>query len=74
MSAIDIDRFAPREARISEDGELVGEVFRDEIGFEEEPPFHVVDLSEDPRGPKRVYVREDLVETVRWTLDPNPVC
>ena len=73
MQSIDIDRIAPRQTRIHEDGELVGEVFRDEAGFEEEPPFHVVDLSEDPRGPKRVYLREDLVETVRWTLDPYPV-
>ena len=73
MQAIDIDRIAPREARIHEDGELVGEVFRDETGFGEEPPFHVVDLSEDPRGPKRVYLREDLVETARWTLDAHPV-
>ena len=73
MTGIDIDRAAPTVARITEDGELVGELFRDESGFEEEPPFHVVDLTEDPRGPKRVYLRESLVETARWTLDPLPV-
>ena len=28
---------------------------------------------EDPRGPKRVYLRESLLETARWTLDPHPV-
>ncbi|MDE3260993.1 MAG: hypothetical protein OYL41_03305 [Acidobacteriota bacterium] len=73
MSAIDIDRAVPPMPRLSEDGELVGELFRDEAGFEEEPPFYVVDLTEDPRGPKRVYVRESLLETARWTLDPHPV-
>ena len=70
MTGIDIDRAAPAVARLSEDGELVAELFRDENAFDEEPAVHVVDLSDDPRGPKRIYVRESLVETARWTLDP----
>ena len=73
MTGIDIDAIAPERTRLHEDGELVAELFRDEAGFEEEPPFNVVDLSEDPRGPKRIYVRESLVETARWTLDAYPV-
>ena len=73
MTGIDIDRAAPMVTRLSEDGELVAELFRDEAGFEEEPPFNVVDLSEDPRGPKRICLRESLVETARWTLDAYPV-
>ena len=73
MSGIDIDRTAPMVARLSEDGELVTELFRDEGGFEEEPPFNVVDLTEDPRGPKRVCLRESLIETARWTVDAYPV-
>ena len=73
MSGIDIAAIAPEQTRLHEDGELVAELFRDEAGFEEEPPFNVVDLTEDPRGPKRIYVRESLVETARWTLDPYPV-
>ena len=63
----------PTQTRLSEDGELVAELFRDEAGFEEEPPFNVVDLTEDPRGPKRICLRESLVETARWTLDAYPV-
>ena len=73
MSEIDIAAIAPEQTRLSEDGELVAELFRDEAGFEEEPPFNVVDLTEDPRGPKRVCLRESLVETARWTLDACPV-
>ncbi|MDE0175635.1 MAG: hypothetical protein OYH76_21195 [Defluviicoccus sp.] len=73
MSAIDIAVIAPEQTRLQEDSDLVTELFRDEAGFEEEPPFHVVDLTEDPRGPKRVYLRESLLETARWTLDPHPV-
>ena len=73
MTGIDIAAIAPEQTRLSEDGELVAELFRDEAGFEEEPPFNVVDLSEDPRGPKRICLRESLVETARWTLDAYPV-
>ena len=73
MTSIDIAAIAPEQTRLSEDGELVAELFRDEAGFEEEPPFNVVDLTEDPRGPKRVCLRESLVETARWTVDAYPV-
>ena len=51
----------------------MGEVFRDETGFEEEPPFHVVDLSEDPRGPdrtnNRVAVRASSLAMCRLMAD-----
>ena len=73
MAAIDILEATPEEARIYEDGDLIGEIFRDESAFEDEPPFYVVDLSEDPRGPKRVYARENLVETVHWMVDSHPL-
>ena len=73
MTGIDIAAIAPEQTRLHEDSELVAELFRDEAGFEEEPPFNVVDLTEDPRGPKRICLRENLVETARWTLDAYPV-
>ena len=73
MTGIDIAAIAPEQTRLHEDGELVAELFRDEAGFEEEPPFNVVDLTEDPRGPKRICLRESLVETARWTVDAYPV-
>ena len=38
MTSIDIAAIAPEQTRLSEDGELVAELFRDEAGFEEEPP------------------------------------
>ena len=73
MSEIDIDRAAPTVARLSEDGELVAELFRDENAFDEEPAVHVVDLSDDPRGPKRVCLRGQRLDAARWTLDQYPV-
>ena len=73
MAAIDILDATPEEARIHEDGHLVGEIFRDETSFEDQPTFHVVDLTEDPRGPKRVYASENLIETVHWMVDSQPL-
>ena len=73
MTSIDIAAIAPMVARLSEDGELVAELFRDENAFDEEPAVHVVHLSDDPHGPKRICLRESLIETARWTLDPHPV-
>ena len=73
MTGIDINAIAPMVARLSEDGELVAELFRDENAFDEEPAVHVVNLTEDPHGPKRVYVCEQSLDAALWTLDPYPV-
>lgn len=73
MTTIDIRELAPEEARIHEDGELVAELFRDETAFDEDPPFYTVHLSDDPRGARRVYAREQLFESARWTVDPHPL-
>ena len=73
MAAIDIQHATPEEARIYEDGDLIGEIFRDESAFEEQAPFYTVHLTEDPRGPRRVYARENLTETVQWMVDSDPV-
>lgn len=73
MPRIDIAAIAPEQTRLHEDGELVAEQFRDEATFEDEPSLFVVDLSDDPHGPRRIYLREQRHETARWTLDPRPV-
>ena len=73
MPRIDIAAIAPVQTRLHEDGELVAELFRDEAAFEEEPSLFVVDLSDDPHGHRRIYFREQCIETPRWTLDPRPV-
>lgn len=73
MPRIDIAAIAPEQTRLHEDGELVAELFRDEDAFEEEPSLHVATLSDDPDGPRRIYLRDQRLETVRWTLDPRLV-
>lgn len=73
MPPIDIRDAAPAQVRLSEDGELVAEIFRDDNAFEEHAPFHVVELSEDPGGPRRIYARERPFETARWTVDSHPL-
>ena len=73
MSCIDIAAIAPEQTRLHEDSELVAELFRDESAFEEEPSLYVVDLSDDPAGPKRIHLREHCLDTARWTLDARLV-
>ena len=73
MTGIDIAAIAPEQTRLHEDGELVAELFRDENAFDEEPAVHVADLSDDPRGPKRVCLRGQRLDAARWTLDAYPV-
>ena len=69
MTATDIQDLAPEQARIFEDGELVAEIFRGDHAFEEQAPFYVVDLTDDPHGPRRIYARDHSIETARWTVD-----
>ena len=73
MPRIDIDRIAPTMERISEDGELVAELFRHDDAFEEAPAFYAVGFTEDPRGAKRIYARDRLVDTALWDLDAHPL-
>ena len=70
MTSIDIAAIAPEQTRLHEDSELVAELFRDENEFDEEPALYVVDLSEDPHGPKRICLREQRIDAARWTVDP----
>ena len=70
MTSIDIAAIAPEQTRLHEDGELVAELFRGESAFDEEPAVYVVDLSDDPHGPKRVCLREQRLDAARWILDP----
>ena len=70
MTFIDIAAMAPERTRLHEDSELVTELFRDENTCDEEPAVYVVDLSEDPNGPKRICLREQRIDAARWTVDP----
>ncbi len=69
MTATDIQHMAREQARVFEDGELVGRVFCGDHAFEEQVPFNVVDLTDDPHGPRHIYARDHSIETARWTVD-----
>ena len=69
MPRIDIDRLAPKQEPVHDGGELVTELFRDETAFEEEPAFYLVNLTDDPHGPRRVYTSDRSLETACWTVD-----
>ena len=70
MTSIDIAAIAPERTRLHEDSELVAELFRDENACDEEPAVYVVDLSDDPRGPKRICLRDQRLDAARWIVDP----
>lgn len=70
MSAMDIAAIAPAQTRLQENSELVTELFRDESAFDEEPAVYVVDLSDDPHGPKRICLRGQRLDAACWTVDP----
>ncbi|MDE0172450.1 MAG: hypothetical protein OYH76_16090 [Defluviicoccus sp.] len=73
MSRIEFRRRTPEESAIYEDDELVGEVYRQESALEEEPHYYVVHLSEDPRGPKRIFERGAIRDTAQWMVDSHPL-
>ena len=73
MSRIEFKRRTSEESAIYDNGDLVGEVYRMESALEDEQPFYVVHLSEDPRGPRRIYVRDEIRETAQWMVDSHPL-
>ena len=73
MTTADIQHMAPEQARVFEDGELVAEIFRGDHAFEDRAPFHLVDLTDDPHGPRSIYAGDRSIETARWTIDPRSV-
>ena len=74
MARIEFKRRTPEESAIYDDGDLVGEVYRQESAIEDEPHYYVVHLSEDPRGPKRIYARDMIRDTAQWMVDSHPLC
>ena len=66
-------RIGADEARIYQDGDYVGDVFRHVDILDVGAEFYVVHLSEDPRGPVRVHERHRVREVARRLLDTHPL-
>ena len=73
-SDIGFRRVGENEARIyQQDGDYVGDVFRQDDILNRGEVFYVLHLSEDPRGPVRVHERHRVREVARHLLDTHPM-
>ena len=66
-------RVGENEARVYQDGDYVGDVYRQDDILISGAVFYVVHLSEDPRGPVRVHERHRVREVARHLLDTHPM-
>ena len=73
MSAIAFRRIAPDESRIYQDGDHVGDVYRQEDVLSPGSHVYVVHLDEDPRGPCRVHDRKRVREVTERLVFSHPL-
>ena len=71
MSRITFKRITPHESRIYDDGDCIGEVYRQPDSLNAGAHYYVVHLSEDDRGPVRVHDRSRVRETVQRLVDTH---
>ena len=72
MPQITFRKTGEDEARIYEDGRIVGELFRDEDYNRPGGVLYTIHLAEDGRGPVRVRERSSIRKTVIHLLDTLP--
>ena len=72
MPQITFRKTGEDEARIYEDGRIVGELFRDEDYNRPGGILYTIHLAEDGRGPVRVRERSSIRKTVIHLLDTLP--
>ena len=73
MSTIEFKRVSPHESRIYQDGDCVGDVYRQEDILNAGSHFYVVHLFEDWRGPKRVHERQRIRQVAQRMVDTHPL-
>ena len=72
-SDIAFKRFSADEVRVYQDGDHVGDVYRQDDILNRGTVFYVVHLSEDPRGPVRVHERHRVRDVTRQLLESHPM-
>ena len=73
MSNIVFKRVSPHESRIYQDGDCVGDVYRQEDILNAGSHYYVVHLFEDCRGPKRVHERQRIRQVAQRMVDTHPL-
>ena len=72
MTHIAFKRITPELSRIHDDDGCVGEVYRQPDVLHRGRHYYVVHLTEDPRGPLRVFDRSRIREEARLRLLTHP--
>ena len=72
MTPITFKRISPDEARIYQDREHVGDIYRLRDVLNSAKTYFEIHLSEDPRGPVRVRDRSRIREVAQRLLDTHP--
>ena len=73
MSGITFTRVAPDEARVYQDGEHVGDLYRHADILAPGAVYYVVHLHEDPRGPVRIHERARIREITEQRVRSHPL-
>ena len=73
MSCITFKRIDTDEARIYQDGDHVGDLYRQHDILHRGAVFYVMHLDEDPRGPVRVHERARIREVAEHRVRSHPL-
>ena len=73
MSCVTFKRLTSHESRVYADGEHVGDVYRQDDILVPGQVFYIVQLFEDPRGPRRVRERHRIREVAEDLLGSHPL-
>ena len=72
-SQITFGRATADEARIYQDGDHIGDVYRQRDILEPSSAYFVIHLSEDPRGPVTVHDRSRIRDVAQRLIDSHPL-
>lgn len=73
MSHITFKRINPRESRIYQEGDHVGDVYRQDDILNPGSHYYVIHLDEDRRGPRRVHDRNRIREVAQRLVNTHPL-
>ena len=73
MSDITFKQITPHESRIYQDGDYVGDVYRQDDILNPGAHCYVIHLDEDWRGPKRVHDRNRIREVAQHLVNSHPL-
>ena len=72
MSRITFKRITPEQSNIYDDDGCIGEVYRQPDILHPGRHYFIIHLSEDPRGPCRVFDRSRIREQAQRRYDTHP--